>query len=414
MLDSYCGIYGSSERLLDPYQNSKLRETLQKLCLAGSLRVRRRAVEAFGYLPRINDEEKQFLVSLIERAESGIAPQAVISLGRQTWIDPLETLRPYLTSEVAEIRKAADEAFVRCLVNRFDQDETDEHVSPIIETLLQVMGADPARLYDAILAAANHRFLDSYRTNTAKLGGLFIERFPEFLQRALDDLTSVLERPQRLGKETINKWLDKQWIPDAAIFDIATAAVERLPTAFITAVDVERIQPLLVRFTREGNSLTDRANSVTLLSFMRKVTVEVASAINAELSDVVDVQDAVLKAVERFRRIEGEVLPRLAESLLHPDASVAYATVLLFQALGLAATTSFEDRQRIMKLLADAIEDASSRREVYVLTHDVKTVPLENGERSVIDNGTVISHKGSLQSAMYRTLVQISGVGGSK
>ena len=413
LLYSYRGIFRWFKRALDAHQDERLRTILRHLCLTGSSSVNSSAIEAFGYLPRINEDERQFLVSLIENSEDDCAAQALISLARHTKANLLEIAQPYLSNSRLAIRDAADEALVRGWLARFLHDETDERLSPIIDDMLRVMGDDPHRLYHAILAAGQHYTVDSFQVNVAKLGALLVERFPALFARVLDDLTQILERPPEQEGPLIDRLLDKQWLLDTGVFTVAAASAERMPTAFANLVDIERLQSRLIRFVGEG-SITQRAAAITLLSFMRRVSVEVSTAIKDGLNDVVYAQEAVLQAVVRFRNIEGDILPTVAQGLFHPDASRAYATVLLLQALGMAEATSFADKQRIMKILADAIEDPASKREIYVLKRDVKIAILDNGDRSVTDKGTVISHVGSLSSAMYRAFIQISGVGSSR
>ena len=147
---------------------------------------------------------------------------------------------------------------------------------------------------------------------------------------------------------------------------------------------------------------------------MRRLSPGVAQAIRNGLNDMVYSQEAVFQAVVRFRNIKGGILSQLAPGLFDLNSAFAYAVVQLLQALGTAETTSFEDRQEIMQLLAAAIEDPSSKREVYVLERDIKVMPLDYGDSIIEDKGISIRYMGLLNSAMYQALLQISGIGRAK
>lgn len=414
LLHSYIHILSISKALLDQLQEEKLRGLLHEHCLKGQPRVRLWALEALGFYSSPTEADRQILLTVAEDTHDALAAQAVISFGRLGKEEHTRYLLAFLKSPRQAIRAAAAEALLREKILNLNDEATDGELTQVIDEMLELLADDPLRLYQAELDASRHRWYGRYQENAARLGGLIIERYASLLlERLMHDLTQILERPEDLDIGTIEELLDQTWLDDFVPFDIAAATAARMPTAFANLADPERLESHFIRFSHDGSG-PQRTAAITLLSFMRGLSTGVAQALKNGLNDMVYSQEAVLQAVVRFRNLKGNILSTLASNLSNPSAAFAYATVQVLQALGTSETTSFADRQEIMKILADAIDDPMSKRVVYLMKRNIELTLLDDGSRTTNDKGVTIEYKGSLRTTMYQALMQVSGMSGAK
>ncbi|MCB8978649.1 MAG: hypothetical protein H6657_14610 [Ardenticatenaceae bacterium] len=388
-----------SRQLLTWDDDTQLRVILRRLSQKGSNSVRMLALECFGFLHSLESSDIEYLKFTIDNGKNEkYSAQALIALGRRIKSDDVNLLKPYLKSTRIVLRNAADEAYVRLKVNRFISVASDEKLQELIDHMLQDIDQDPYRLLRSVLAAAQYRWMGNYSLNCSRLGAILVERFPILLDKVIEDFISKIETPHSFARaDSVDKLLDNKWMSRTALFDVMTSVAERMPNAFASAVDPERIQAPLISFAKEGN-VSERLDSMILLSYLRRVTNDVVIAIKTALNDVEYVQEKVLQSVLRFRHVDDDLLQELEEYLYDKSVAISYTITQLFQALGTTEKTSFENRQRIMNYLAKAIENPLSKREIYILQET--------------DSKRVIKHIGTLNNVMYKALVNISGVSG--
>ncbi len=121
----------------------------------------------------------------------------------------------------------------------------------------------------------------------------------------------------------------------------------------------------------EHDSFWGRVSAVYLLGYLRSVDVRIIEAIQAALSDVDFVQEAMRETAPHIRKIKGDllddVLPPLFALLEGESALTAYITANLLAAIGRSERTKPDERTAILAALARAVKNPRSRRGVYIL-----------------------------------------------
>src|SRR5262249_21396104 len=118
------------------------------------------------------------------------------------------------------------------------------------------------------------------------------------------------------------------------------------------------------------------------------------------LRDDRDVQEAAIRAAERFQEFQPDALPLLLEALGGGSAVVAYGVSRILSAVGRQERTSSAPREDLLTALAATIRGRGSRRHVY------RFVGCGADEK----NGVRIARFGRLDQAFYRAILEITGV----
>jgi hypothetical protein len=176
----------------------------------------------------------------------------------------------------------------------------------------------------------------------------------------------------------------------------ATEAVARFsPDAFAALASPEFWEPILAEWAQYGERWTARMAAVRLLGRLRRVTERGARAMRSAMNDVSFVQQAAYSSVFEFRRVEGDILPELLQSLEDPSAGVAAATTQLLVGIARAEVTS-ADRRRIVRSLQQAATRTSMIRPVYLMQDKAGSMSIRFVDR--------------LDRILYRAIFEISGL----
>jgi hypothetical protein len=149
---------------------------------------------------------------------------------------------------------------------------------------------------------------------------------------------------------------------------VAAPAAERMPAAFLrlTAADAPRWRSLLARAARRQDGTYARRAAVVLLGCLREATPAVAAALGGALRDAAVVQDAAVRAAERFVQID-EALDAFVAMLSDDSALTAYGAARLLSALGRSDRRPAAQRRRIVAALAEALNGPLGWRSTYRL-----------------------------------------------
>lgn len=226
-------------------------------------------------------------------------------------------------------------------------------------------------------------YLNSYWDNT----NIYVANISASdLERVLDFLLS---------------WLAAEYAspgPIRILHDLLTAteAVARraLPAFARLADPPERWVDILTEFTQTELHWTSRMAAVRLLGRLRRVDERVVDALCSAMNDVSFVQESAYEAAAEFRKVEGDILPRLLELLKRPNAAVAAATARLLVGLTRSENNP-TDRREILKGLENALSGPFKTRPVYLLEDTRYTMQIHFIDR--------------LDRLLYQAISQIDG-----
>ncbi|MBI4491606.1 MAG: hypothetical protein HY690_02300 [Chloroflexi bacterium] len=366
------------------------RATLQALARSPASPVQREALEALGHLPAPTPEGCNAVREALDGREQAVQA-ALVALARlaarsaETVRSQVEAdLRAALSQRHGPSLVAAAGALVRFWLASEPHSRDSYDLSALLDRLMAaVQAAEPGSAgaslaLDALLAAGtDDDGWDAYHERVVLAARTLVERQPACLPGLLERLADALA--------------DQDWPRRRITLAIAAAVAERMPAAFAHNADPRSLESLLIRATNDAESFNVRRFGLAILSHLRQVTPGVVSALRLALRDARPVQQDALAAAVRFRRVEDDVLPALAEGLYDGSAAAAYGIAQLLSALGRAPRTSAEQRRATVDMLAAAVRDPRSRRPVYVM------------------EGDAIKYLGPLDHALYQALLQVLG-----
>lgn len=186
------------------------------------------------------------------------------------------------------------------------------------------------------------------------------------------------------------------------LIEVLAAYAIQQPAAFAASALPMGLLPLLVRVVAFGRTYTARRGAVTLISFLRRLTPEVTTALLSALRDIPFVQNAAVLAIGRFRYVDPEALQALLAEL-SPEtesATAVYGAASLLAGLAASNSLTPPQRQEIVRRLAGALrEPALTRRSVYLMAG--------SGEKG--DEAYRVRHEGRLGAVLYDALLRVAG-----
>ncbi len=251
---------------------------------------------------------------------------------------------------------------------------------------------DPVALLAALLRAGidDDPWKDGYHGRIAALVRVLIEGADVALLR---DLLAALETALQ----------STQWSPKRIALAAVAACAETMPENLNLARPAD-LESLLVWGTREAESHSARRFGVTAISYLHTATPAAIAALLAASRDIPIVQQDAVNAAARFQHLSPDfgaedALDPLTNALQSESAATAYIAARMLAALGSApAAIQIPGlRQRIARILSQALRRADGERDVYLME-----------ERAF--GGAYIKHQGTLAQALFDALVQVMGL----
>jgi hypothetical protein len=251
-------------------------------------------------------------------------------------------------------------------------------LNPTLDRLADLLDDQPEEMLASLLAAGTDEIpWDDYHDRITKVLQTLLSTRSDLLETFLESYL-----PQAL--------VQPDWPERRIALAAAAASAEVAPAVFAQVADPDILARQFVEAVTDVESFSARRFALTSLGHLRRVTPDVIGALWNALRDVSQVQQDALRAVLNFRRVEGDLIPQLAEGLMNESAAFAYATGQVLAALGRSESTTAAQRQAIVDALAEAVRSPASQREVYVLE-----------DRS-------IHHLGRLDRAFHQALLQVA------
>jgi hypothetical protein len=283
----------------------------------------------------------------------------------------------FLNDKRPTVSRAAAEALLRSGL-------TADHLLSISE--------DKIKTLEALLDACDYLYIGSFYEQAIQNAAIFVEQHPELLEVLLTRLSD------RLNVGVVEE--DDRSFPLSNLLDVCAAAAKRMPASFANFANELSLQPLLIEALEYHNVFTGRRAAITMLSFLRTITDEIAEALQRALHDVHEVQNKALEATARFSNIDENFLPVLCEGLYHESTVVAYTTGQILKIIGKSEKIEAQQRLMLLSELSCAIDDPRSQRHVYIM-----------GGSGVSERDAFhMRYVGRLDQLLYQVLAQITGI----
>jgi hypothetical protein len=208
-----------------------------------------------------------------------------------------------------------------------------------------------------------------------------VETHPELLLKLLAHLRKTLA--------------EESWPARRMALAAVAACTEIMPTAVQRACPNNDLEKMLVKGTTDSQSHNSPRFALTALSYLRKITPAVVSALLAGCQDTEIVQRDAIVAAGRFQSIQGDPLPDLIPVLTGESQSTTYAVTQVLGMLGAsAAGVAASLRNEIITALVEALEHPNSQKEVFIAESE---------------HSNELTSKGKLEDTLCEALLRVAG-----
>jgi hypothetical protein len=344
--------------------------------------VRKGAVEALGYAP----QPAEAVMARLQTPEALQTPGVYTALAR-------------LAGRAGAAERAAIETVLRAglpleeavtalvRLHAGQSSGKDFDLPALLAALRQDVG-DPASLLAALLRAGTDD--DGWGAHHERIVALVCEWVQRGDVARLGDLLAALETALR----------GDAWPPKRIALAAVAACAEVMPDALNAARPRADLEALLVESARVADSFTARRQAVNALSHLHSAAPAAVVALLAASRDVAAVQQNAMAAAGRFQHLAPDfaaedALDPLAAALSGESAAAACVAARLLAALGSApaAVEVAGLRQRIARMLSEALRQEGVGRDVYLLSSESE-----------------IKHEGTLGQALFDALVAVVGL----
>lgn len=280
-------------------------------------------------------------------------------------------------------------------INDFDEAirKADELLSKKTKNLSQIVNLKEEQLKTTFSSIGSSRLVWLNGTDPeAEDAAILLEETPEAFPLLLKWLISTLEKD-------IND--DIFFQKTHALLTVCAETTKKMPDSFANHTNHEELEPLLCQAFYSHETVYGRRAALKLLSYLRRVTPEVAQIVISSFRSDKHIQETALESVTRFRRIDGNILPILFEGLTSKSAMVAYGAAKLLSTLGRSERLPPEQRKEILEKLAETLESPNTLlyQGVYMFFNDgVEKIPV------------IIKKIARLDQSLYEALLEVSGM----
>lgn len=280
----------------------------------------------------------------------------------------LNQLRKIIAEGNLDLRAVTLSAYARALL------ASDKEPKSVLDALMEIVNTDTELLRALFAAGEGDDLWDSitcqcgryFHSKLIEVLSMRIIMTPDLLEELVNYVLQMLDLPSKL-------W-DKKRVPLAVL---ATCA-EELPASLSRLNKAIILQEILLDTAKDPYSFTMRRYSIVTLSQFRTVNARILDALAAGCRDLAIVQEATLKAIRSFRRIETNSVPELVQMLSNPSLATVYATALVMKEIGSSHQAIREHGvlDSIVNGLGDAIRGITYPR--YVRTGEDRIILLDD------------------------------------